>query len=74
MLIHGYGDNGRSDFNRDLKNALLSHDDYNVIVGNDLIFIDKASLLIRQDQLTGRQHLVQAIHQQLRKSSDQQFQ
>jgi pancreatic triacylglycerol lipase len=32
MLIHGYGQNGRSDFNKELKNALLSHDDYNVIV------------------------------------------
>ncbi|KAL7017367.1 hypothetical protein ACKWTF_010340 [Chironomus riparius] len=32
MIIHGYGQNGRSNFNRDLKNALLAHDDYNVIV------------------------------------------
>ena len=32
MIIHGYGQNGRSNFNRDLKNALLAHDDYNVVV------------------------------------------
>ena len=42
MLIHGYGQNGRSDFNRDLKNALLTHDDYNVIVGKlNCISIDR---------------------------------
>jgi hypothetical protein len=34
MLIHGYGQNGRSDFNRDVKNALLAQGDHNVIVGN----------------------------------------
>lgn len=39
MIIHGYGQNGRADFNRDLKDALLSHDDYNVIVGNDCLSI-----------------------------------
>ena len=32
MIIHGYGQDGRSNFNRDLKNALLAHDDYNVVV------------------------------------------
>lgn len=32
MLIHGYGQNGRSEMNRDLKNAFLTHDDYNIIV------------------------------------------
>jgi hypothetical protein len=33
MIIHGYGQNGRSDFNRDLKDAFISHDDYNIIIG-----------------------------------------
>jgi hypothetical protein len=33
MIIHGYGQNGRSNFNKDLKNALLKHEDVNVIVG-----------------------------------------
>lgn len=33
MIIHGYGQRGKSTFNRDLKNAFLNHDDYNVIVG-----------------------------------------
>lgn len=33
MIIHGYGQNGRSDFNKDLKDAYLKHDDVNVIVG-----------------------------------------
>lgn len=32
MIIHGYGQDGRADFNRNLKNALLNHDDYNVVV------------------------------------------
>ncbi|CAO1423814.1 unnamed protein product [Diamesa tonsa] len=34
IIIHGYGQNGRSDMNRDLKNAFLEHDDYNVIVAD----------------------------------------
>lgn len=32
MLIHGYKQSGRSRFNRDIKDALLVKDDYNVIV------------------------------------------
>ena len=35
MIIHGNGQNGRSDFNKNLKNAFLSHDDVNVIVGRN---------------------------------------
>ncbi|CAO1429229.1 unnamed protein product [Diamesa serratosioi] len=34
LIIHGYGQNGRSDMNRELKNAFLKHDDYNVIVAD----------------------------------------
>ena len=33
MILHGYNQNGRSDMNKELKDALLAHDDYNVIVG-----------------------------------------
>ncbi|KAG5672354.1 hypothetical protein PVAND_002487 [Polypedilum vanderplanki] len=32
MLIHGFGENGRADFNKQIKDGLLKHDDYNVIV------------------------------------------
>ena len=36
MIIHGYGQNGRSKWLGQLKNALLDHDSYNVIVGMKL--------------------------------------
>lgn len=36
MIIHGYGQNGKSNFNRDVKDAFLSHDDYNIFVGMKL--------------------------------------
>lgn len=32
LLIHGFGQNGRSVFNKDLKNAYLSRGDFNIIV------------------------------------------
>lgn len=32
MLIHGFGQTGRSEMNKVLKNSFLEHDDYNVIV------------------------------------------
>lgn len=54
MLIHGYGQNGRSDFNRDLKNAFLDHDDYNVIVGKKSMFINYHKINDQYFQLIGR--------------------
>lgn len=32
LIIHGFGQNGRSNINRDLKNSYLARGDYNVIV------------------------------------------
>jgi pimeloyl-ACP methyl ester carboxylesterase len=32
MLIHGFGQTGQSDFNKQIKDGLLKHEDYNVIV------------------------------------------
>lgn len=32
IIIHGFGQNGRSPINRDLKNGFLARGDYNVIV------------------------------------------
>lgn len=52
MIIHGYGQNGRSDFNKDLKNALLSHDDYNVIVGKFVNDVMAKILILRNLNLS----------------------
>lgn len=32
LIIHGFGQNGRSNINRDIKNSYLSRGDYNIIV------------------------------------------
>lgn len=37
VVIHGYGQSGRSKFSRDMKNAFLSEDDDNVIIGKSYL-------------------------------------
>lgn len=64
MLIHGYGQDGRSDFNRDVKNALLAQGDYNVIVGNFSNQITSGETYTSCFKSTGRQQLAQATRQQ----------
>lgn len=32
LVIHGFGQNGRSNINRDIKNSYLARNDYNVII------------------------------------------